>query len=222
MKHQKYKLQVSALLILSFCLFLSAQETAKDPAIDKDVSREDPGPASKGIHAELAIIENKDHRLPEIEVRVVNTNEYGFFGEKLPDNPRDVSPILSKIFSDQLLYFRTTNVLSGPLKLQDPAGKEVPPTNANLVQIVFPTSFSFSDAKKHNPHPPSLFPRPLVHSPELLDRFPLSDYYNVKEPGEYRLTVRPKIYRRPTTNDDICERIDLDPVTTIIKIDSVP
>lgn len=47
--------------------------------------------------------------------------------------------------------------------------------------------------------------------------FQLGDYFELKEPGEYKLTVWPKIYRRSATNDDICQRIDLPPVSVTIK-----
>jgi len=45
-------------------------------------------------------------------------------------------------------------------------------------------------------------------------RFQLSDFYDINEPGEYQLTVWPKIYERSSTNRDVCQRIDLPPLTT--------
>lgn len=51
-------------------------------------------------------------------------------------------------------------------------------------------------------------------------RFELEDYFDKKRPGEYTLTVWPKIYKRLTTNSDLCTRIDIPPVTVRFKWDS--
>lgn len=48
-------------------------------------------------------------------------------------------------------------------------------------------------------------------------RFHLKDYFKIEKPGDYQLTVWPKIYKRSETNSDLCERIDLPPVTIPIK-----
>ena len=49
--------------------------------------------------------------------------------------------------------------------------------------------------------------------------YPLRDFFAIKEPGEYILTVWPKIYHRISTNSLDCERLDLPPVTATFKWD---
>jgi hypothetical protein len=52
----------------------------------------------------------------------------------------------------------------------------------------------------------------------LADRwFPLKDYFDIKQAGEYKLTVWPKIYKRTATNLDVCDRTDLPPVSATFK-----
>ncbi len=46
---------------------------------------------------------------------------------------------------------------------------------------------------------------------------PLTDYFDIKEPGQYTFTVWPKIYKHSSTNTDICNRIDLPPVSVTFK-----
>jgi hypothetical protein len=63
-------------------------------------------------------------------------------------------------------------------------------------------------------------PKEPAPVPTLFERwFQLTDYFDIKQPGEYQLTVWPKIYKRSATNSDICERIDIPPVTVTIKWD---
>ena len=60
---------------------------------------------------------------------------------------------------------------------------------------------------------PGTFPFPLDSSRNVMGRFKLSDYFAITNAGEYRLTVWPKIFTRALTNKDLCERVDLPPVT---------
>jgi hypothetical protein len=50
-----------------------------------------------------------------------------------------------------------------------------------------------------------------------LRQFQLEDFYEMKEGGEYQLTVWPKIYRRSVTNGEVCERIDIPAVSVTLK-----
>lgn len=56
----------------------------------------------------------------------------------------------------------------------------------------------------------------------LYDRiFPLTDYFDIKEPGQYTFTVWPKIYKRSNTNNDTYNRMDLPPVSAVIDWNGV-
>jgi len=60
-------------------------------------------------------------------------------------------------------------------------------------------------------------PIPLMTCLPQLSRFHLEDYFDIKKPGDYHLTVWPKIYKRAGPTNDLCERIDLPPVTAAVK-----
>lgn len=170
-----------------------------------------------GIYANVAV--NEDGHIPLISVRVESTNEYGFYGQKLPEDPNDFLPVASRVWANQLLYFQSTNFFCGPIEMRDPTGRQLPPIQADIVSTsAYPANFSFKSVKDHNPHPTMFFPIPLIHSPDQLARFSLTNYFDIKEPGEYKLTVWPKIYKRASTNDDLCQRIDVPPVTVPINI----
>lgn len=172
---------------------------------------------AEGIYANVAV--NEDEYMPLITVRVVSTNEYGFYGQKLSEDPHDFLSAMSRVWANQLLYFRPTNFFCGPIELRDPAGRQLPPIQADIVsKSAYPANFSFKSAKEHNPHPTMFFPVPLIYSPYQLATFSLTNYFNVKETGEYKLTVWPKVYKRASTNDDLCKRIDVPPVTVPINI----
>lgn len=50
--------------------------------------------------------------------------------------------------------------------------------------------------------------------------FRLRDCFTIMEPGQYTLTVWPKIYRRSTANPDICHRFDVPPVSAMFTLDA--
>jgi hypothetical protein len=157
--------------------------------------------------------------LPIIDVRAVNTNLYGFRGEPEP-NPRDVLAVLRPIMMGTFLYFAPTNLFCGPVQLIDASGRALPLLKPEVSSMEsYPFAFSVSYAKEHNPRPGTFFPAALNSSSAALVRFRLSDYFDIKLPGEYSLKVWPKIYKRPDTNSDIAQRIDLPPVSVIIKWD---
>jgi hypothetical protein len=45
----------------------------------------------------------------------------------------------------------------------------------------------------------------------------LERYFNITNNGEYMLTIYPKIYRATPTNEDLYQRLDLEPITVPIK-----
>jgi hypothetical protein len=180
------------------------------------------GSNTVGLSSEIILVSSDSNQLPIVDVRVFNTNRFGFYGEKRPDDAREVMPVMKKLFSEGFLYFRPTNLFCGPIELQDSFGKKIPSSKPRVISDdPYPSVFSLNVAREHNPSSAMLFPSPLVNSPDLLARFEVGDYFDVKEPGEYKLTVWPKIYKRLSADDDKCQRIDLPPVTAIIKVDAV-
>ena len=59
----------------------------------------------------------------------------------------------------------------------------------------------------------------MQYSPHRYPNFRIGEYFDIKVPGWYTAKVWPKVYWRPSTNDDICTRVDLPPVTAIFKWD---
>jgi len=60
---------------------------------------------------------------------------------------------------------------------------------------------------------------PRLNDPFAVAPESLINYFDIREPGEYTFTVWPKIYKRVSTNSDICERIDLPPVSVTFNWD---
>jgi hypothetical protein len=58
---------------------------------------------------------------------------------------------------------------------------------------------------------------PPLNDPFAVGPFSLGDYFDIEEPGEYAITVWPKVYKRDATNSDVCHRIDLPPVSAKFK-----
>jgi hypothetical protein len=156
--------------------------------------------------------------LPIIDVRVINTNLLGFSGEKQTTDPHDALAFFRQVIADTALYFSPTNFFCGPVELNDASGKLVPLRKPEVSSMEsYPEFFSIANARKHNPRPETFFPVALSSWSSCLIQFQLGDYFDLKEPGQYRLIVWPKIYKRPDTNSDIARRIDLPPVSVTIK-----
>ncbi len=129
-----------------------------------------------------------------------------YHGQGFPIRP-DVSsmaayPVTYRLKDEHWRYFgRFTNGYSGPgvfplpLFLTSPRSELVrfQPKNISATNDVYPVA--------------TLYDR----------RFQLEDYFEMRAPGKYQLTVQPKIYHRLATNDDICVRIDLPPITATFK-----
>ena len=119
-----------------------------------------------------------------------------------------------------------TNSFCGPVELRDAKGRSLPLLKPEVSQPdAYPARYSLSDEDANFIHRhgaylgPGIFPEPVlaVHSSSDLAKFNLEEYFDLKEPGEYLLTVWPKIYKRAAKGADVCERIDLPPVTVTIK-----
>lgn len=174
---------------------------------------------TNGIYAEVSFFPNIEHdqRLT-VDIFIVNTNTYGFWGRKVDENTDNTATVLQQMFSDTFLYFTPTNPFYDAIQLQDTTGKKIPLLKPYVFSpSSYPAFFSLSAARKSNQYPSASEPRSLKSSHDTLAQFQLEDYFDIREPGDYQLTVWPKIYKRASTNDDICRRIDLPPVTVTIK-----
>jgi hypothetical protein len=191
------------------------------------------GMFTNGICTEAGVIwENSEATqgkpLPIIDVKALNTNKYGFFEEYVrggtleffkSDTSKGFSDIYKKIDSGTCRYYAPTNLSCPVMELRDATGKEVPSKLSKAALLAsFPDSFSLSFAKNHKPDPRRAdFPQILTYDICSLHWFRVPDYYDIPKPGEYTLTIWAKIYKRASTNDDICRRIDLPPVAVTFQ-----
>jgi hypothetical protein len=171
---------------------------------------------TNGICAEAAVLWEKGYdKLPIIQVTVLNTNNYGFYEEEVPEDYG--MGWVRKVESGTCLYYAPTNPSPPIVQIRDAAGRELVLRSSAPVLSNYPNSFSLSYAKSHKPDPRTLFPVPLTHSAGCLAWFGVGDVCDIPKPGEYTLTAWAKIYKRASDNDDLCRRIDLPPVEVTIK-----
>jgi hypothetical protein len=130
------------------------------------------------------------------------------------------------------IYSGGPNSFCCPLELQDADGKEMvllkpsvssPESYPDICNI---TNLSY---KIQNKFIIMLLPVPESYSRDFLRdayrnyqliSFNLNDYFKLEKTGEYKLTVWPKIYKQSETNSDIYKRIDVPPVSVMIKWES--
>ena len=118
-------------------------------------------------------------------------------------------------------YFNATNSFIGFIELKDSGGDKMPllKTNVNS-HVAYPNSYSLhqahTDLNKGISMGPEL-PYSITGSDPEAGNFHLQNYFKIEKPGDYQLTVWPKIYKKSETNQDIVQRIDLPPVTIPIK-----
>lgn len=223
------KTSMSASKILSLlvvvCLFCIETHGAKaegstNSAADVRVAKWERGLPTNGIYGEVRVIwhnfDGSRHRRPIVEVGVVNTNRYGFYGEEQPHSIRAIS---SKVFADKLRFFLPTNEFCGPAELRNALGRMCTPLRPEATSPGnYPESFSLKVVRKGRSPPDIVFPRPITAASDVeLARFSVSDYFAISEPGVYTLTVWPKIYERKSGPVDICERVDLTPVVVTFR-----
>ena len=117
-------------------------------------------------------------------------------------------------------YFDAQNSFIGFIELKDSDGNKIPllKTNVNS-QAAYPNTYSLHQARmesnNHNMGPE--LPYAITGSDPEAGNFHLQSYFKIENPGDYLLTVWPKIYKKSETNQDIVQRIDLPPVTIPIK-----
>jgi hypothetical protein len=119
-------------------------------------------------------------------------------------------------------YFKATNYFCGPVALRNSDGVEVPTRNPNLVSLgVYPKLFRHSELGMLDDFHGKLA-SPLGGRLPQLAKIKLEDLFEMKQPGDYVLTIWPKIYRQLKNDDDLCERIDVSPVSLKIKWERPP
>lgn len=178
------------------------------------------GMFTNGICAEAGVSwwDRPHDRPPLIQVRVVNTNVNGFYGGAVREDIDDARVFLAKFFSDAYLFFQPTNLFCGVIELQDAHGRKLPALRPDLNSPgSYPDSFSYAEIRTNNPYAPMHFPVPLQSWWDQLARFEIRDHFVVPDPGAYKLTVWAKIYQRATTNDNVCHRLDLPPVSVMVR-----
>lgn len=117
-------------------------------------------------------------------------------------------------------YISGTNSLNcfiGFIELKSSSGHQIrqllPQVNA---KDAYPAFYTLKEARRMHLHSMGLgpeLPLTITGSDPEVGNFHLNQMFGVEKPGDYQLTVWPKIYRRSETNADLCERLDLPPVT---------
>lgn len=129
-----------------------------------------------------------------------------------------------KTQSPEWLYYKGTNCFCGPIELRDARGKAVRLLEPQVSQAeAYPAQYrwhtEYSNASRRGYIGPGTFPEPLLGAVPFSEivRLKLARYFSLTEPGEYKFTVWPKVYKRSEKDKDLCERIDLPPVSVTIK-----
>jgi len=182
------------------------------------------GAATNGISGGIRVALGVGRPLV-VSVFVTNAN----LQETSPMDDSATNPAMAfieKVEGPDWLYYMPTNSFCGPIELRDVRGSGVPPIEAKARQTnAYPAQYDLSLERSNYLHRkeamlgPGLFPDPVlgIASTSELIRFEVGKYFDLKEPGEYKLTVWPKIYRRIATNNEVCRRIDVPPVSATLK-----
>jgi len=124
-------------------------------------------------------------------------------------------------------YLAPSNEFCGPVELRDAAGMKVPMLRPEVSsREAYPDTMSYAylsqpKFRSYNGMAPgdlSLFTSEKDNN-QPIKYFALLEYFAIKEPGEYQLTVWPKLYRRSNENRDLYIRIDIPPITVPIQVD---
>jgi hypothetical protein len=132
-----------------------------------------------------------------------NTNSlsHGWFLKKSGDTSREG------------IYFKATNDFCGPVALRDSDGVDVPARNLPVISsTAYPRSFRQLELGQLDPFH-AKFAAALAGRLPQLAAFRIEDLFEIKKAGDYVLTVWPKIYRQVKNDDDLCERIDVPPIS---------
>ncbi len=158
------------------------------------------------------------------ELRQTRTNWY--FGEsflklKQPENET------IRLRNPRGYFFKPLNGFPGKLRLSTTNGAPVAMFHAETINADtnYPASFRFSSLTNHFSKPSSQiltggegnWPDVLVGMKPHLKNFNLNEMFDIKGSGTYLLEFSPIIYRRSLTDPDLCERVDLPPVTISVR-----
>ena len=189
------------------------------------------GGLTNGIRGEVEVIWNRGMKKPpQIAVFVSNTNTAEVVRQEEFGTNWTIG-VLNRMVKNDWLYYMPTNEFCGPIALKDSGGRQVSLLHPNVsLPQAYPSSYSLTVEhgnyfnRYHFYSGPGVFPYPLmaITARSEITRFQLEDYFGIKEPGEYELTVWPKIYKRRAKNSDLCDRVDLPPVSVTIKWDGPP
>lgn len=210
---------LTAVCLLSFPCATRAQRLAANP-VPAIMTY---GGVTNGIRGGVAVRPGAK-RGPEITAFVTNSNPTELL--RLETGIGFLTNFLQKIESPDWLYYMGTNDFCGPLELRDANGKELPLLRPEVSRTdAYPARYSLSAEnanylRRFQVYSGSgIFPVPLlgIQSCSDLAKFNVVEYFELKEAGEYRLTVWPKIYKRISKTNDVCERMDVPPVTVTIR-----
>jgi hypothetical protein len=217
--HSRLLLFLPGVCVLSLPCATSAQRLAANP-VPADITY---GSMTNGVRGGVDVRPGVKGG-PAITVFVTNSNP----GEliRLETGISFLTNFLQKIKSPDWLYYMATNEFCGLLELRDPNGKKLPLLRPEVSRTdAYPARYSLSAEnanylRRFQVYSGSgIFPVPLlgIQSCSELAKFNVVEYFELKEAGEYRLTVRPKIYKRMSKTNDVCERIDVPPVIVTIR-----
>jgi len=208
---------VTKLFGIGFCLFYAARLLASQLLIDSSENQNVfLGEETNGIRARINL-DVANNLLISAHVQIkLDTNMHSMSFQAAELSKRDPSGHGWK-------FFMATNLFSGPMELSDSAGHKMQSLNPDCTfpemwphkYHLFAISAGLID--KHRIYSGPSMPLPLSLSDMQIFSFHLADYYKIKEPGNYKLTIWPKIYQRVSPTNDICERIDIPPVTIDLK-----
>lgn len=149
-----------------------------------------------------------------------------FFGEEKPLHYTNNPPL--GVFQELGTFFQALNSFCGPIELRDANGLALPLLRPEVNRLEFypevfkfnalqPAKFGISSNSVWSGPPWPTYLRTVC--PQLC-RFAVKDYFAIKKPGDYRLTVWPKIYKRSADDAMVCRRVDLPPVSLMLKWDT--
>jgi hypothetical protein len=120
----------------------------------------------------------------------------------------------------RIKYFMATNSCWGPVEIRDARGRAVRATQPDVnSETAYPPSYSLTAARRIMMHAYRLYsgpPLPIALTPnEPLPSLNIKEFFRLKNSGEYKLTLWPKIYVYHPESDR-CQRLDLPAVSVPI------
>jgi len=191
------------------------------------------GTASNGVVGGVCLKYQGEKSLtPKIAVYVHEVFDTNRASPTVMSEARNENPLRSLMFgrtdteltnktSNAVLYVKWIERFCGPMVLKDASGTEVCPKHPSLCSFQsYPPKFSQTQLSEEAARRIGIgsvpTPEILLGRMPLLASFDLDEHFLLTRPGEYQLTVWPRIYKRAATNDDFWIRIEVPPVTISI------